>query len=212
MNWLSQNYAQVVDLTVVHTWLSLVAIILSFIIAVPLGWVISRWQLGRGAAIALVGVVYAIPSLPMFILIPVLTGLSIRSSISMILVLTAYGVALLTRSAADAFTQISPALRFSAVAMGFSPIQRFFQVELPTALPAIIAGLRVVVVSTVSLVTVGAVVGIKSLGTLLTDGFQRGIVAEVATGLALTVVLALLFDALCQGLEKLLLPWKAVAA
>lgn len=212
MNWLSQNYAQVLDLLFAHTWLSLAAIVLSFLIAVPLGWVITQWKLGRGAAIALVGAVYAIPSLPMFIIIPVLFGVPIRSAVTMITVLTAYGVALLTRSAADAFSQVPKTLRLSANAMGFSPVQRFFQVELISALPAIIAGLRVVVVSTVSLVTVGAVVGIQSLGTLLTDGFQRGIVAEVVTGLVLTVVLAVLFDAICQLLEKLLLPWKSVVA
>ena len=79
--------------------------------------------------------------------------------------------------------------------------------DLPLAVPVTMAGVRVVVVSTISLVTVGSVIGVRSLGTLFTDGFQRGIVPEVVTGLALTVVLAIAMDALCVLLERLLAPW-----
>lgn len=85
--------------------------------------------------------------------------------------------------------------------------RRFVEVELPLATPVIVAGTRVVATSTVSLVTVGAFIGVRSLGTLFTDGFQRGLIAEVVAGLVATVLLALVIDALIQGIGWALTPW-----
>ncbi len=207
MNWISHNVNNMAELTLTHLWLALSAIAIATVISVPVGWIAQRFSLGRTALLGLISALYAIPSLPMFILVPIITGTSMRSQATMVIVLSIYAVAVLTRSCADAFGAVSPAARTSAVAVGYSPWQSFLNVELPLATPVIIAGLRVAAVSTVSLVTVGAVVGIKSLGTLFTDGFQRNIVAEVAMGLVLTVVLALLVDAMVVLLGRLLTPW-----
>jgi osmoprotectant transport system permease protein len=95
----------------------------------------------------------------------------------------------------------------AAAAMGYSRWGRFWAVELPIAVPVLVAGLRVVAVSTVSLATIGSLTGISSLGTLFTDGFQRGIPAEVITGLVLTVVMAVALDLLLAGLGRILAPW-----
>lgn len=206
MKWLSQNYPWVVDLTFTHLWLTLPAVLLSLTIAIPVGWTAHRWRIG-GALLPLVGVLYAIPSLPLFVLIPAFFGTGLRSPMTMIAVLTIYGVAILTRTVADAFSSVPRHVAKAATAIGFSTARRFWSVEFPLALPVIIAGLRVVVVSTVSLVTVGSVVGIQSLGTLFTDGFQRGIISEVVTGVVLTIALALLLDACCVLAQRLLLPW-----
>ncbi|QGU08217.1 Putative osmoprotectant uptake system permease protein YehY [Corynebacterium occultum] len=208
MNWLSQNLDNIGELTLTHLLLTVPAVLLSLLIALPIGWLAHRWQLGGGLILVLVGVIYAIPSLPMFIIVPSVLGIGLRSNATMIIVLTAYGVALLSRTVADAFASVPGETRRAATGIGYSDTRRFFTVDLPLAAPVILAGLRVVVVSTVSLVTVGAVVGIQSLGTLFTDGFQRGIFASVLTGLVLTVALALLLDALCLLAGRILLPWQ----
>lgn len=207
MTWLSNNLEWIAQLTGLHIFISVSAILLSLVIAIPVGWIANRRKLTREAIIALIGVIYAVPSLPMLIVIPVLTGAPLRSSLTVIIVLSIYGVALLTRTVADAFLGVSPEVVRSAVALGFSGWRRFWQVELPLAGPVILAGLRVVVANTVSLVTVGAVVGIQSIGTLFTDGFQRGIIVEVVAGLVLTIILALLLDGAVVLAGKLIFPW-----
>ena len=154
-----------------------------------------------------VSALYAVPSLPLLIVIPVIVGVTLRSPANMVIVLTLYGVAVLVRQVAEGFRAIPRATLQAANACGYSLPRRFVQVELPLATPVIVAGTRVVATSTVSLVTVGAFIGVRSLGTLFTDGFQRGLVAEVVAGLVATVLLALVIDALIQGIGWALTPW-----
>ena len=118
----------------------------------------------------------------------------------------------MVRYAADALDAVSTDALLAATAMGYGPLRRFFGVQLPLAGPALLAGLRVVAVSTVSLVPVSALLGVNSLGMLLTDGFQRGILAEVASGIGATVVVAVAVDLGLVGLGRLLMPWERVAA
>jgi len=210
VTWLRLNQPLVVELTLTHLLLCLPAVLGSLAIAVPVGWFAQRHGRVRGPLLAGLGLLYAVPSLPMLIMIPTLLGVPLRSAATMVTALTIYGLALLVQSAADAFTSVPDNVRQSATAMGFSPWSRFWRVELPLAAPVLLAGLRVVSVSTVGLVTVGAVIGISSLGTLFTDGLQRGLVGEVGTGLVLTVALALLLDALCGLVGRLALPWARV--
>ena len=211
MKWLSQNFGTVVDLTLAHLAISVPAILLSLVVAVPVGWLVARRRWLRGPATSLIGLLYAVPSLPLLVLVPVLIGTSLRSPANLVIVLTVYGVAILVRSTTDAFGAVSPSVLTSATAVGYTSWRRFWQVELPLAGPVILAGLRVVVVSTVSLVTIGALTGIRTLGTLFTDGFQRGIEAEVATGLLLTVALGLLLDGSCRVAGHRLMPWSVQA-
>jgi len=207
MRWLSQNGDQVVDLTITHLAISLPAILASLLIAVPLGWAAHRMRWLRGPTTGLIGALYAVPSLPLLVLVPVLLGTSLRSPTNLVVVLTLYGTAVLVRSTTDAFATVPDDARTSAKAIGYPPLRLFWGVELPLAGPVILAGLRVVVVSTVSLVTIGSVTGIQSLGTLFTDGFQRGITSEVVTGLVLTVAVALLLDGACLLAGRVLMPW-----
>lgn len=207
MKWLAQNFDTVIDLLVAHLALAIPAIVLSLIIAVPLGRVAKGVTWLRGPMLGAVGVLYAIPSLPLFILVPSITGTGLRSSATAVIVLTIYGVAILVRSAADAFGAVPESALAAAVAVGHSSWSRFWGVELPIAVPVLVAGLRVVSVSTISLATIGSLIGIASLGTLFTDGFQRGIVAELITGLVLTVIVAVVVDLLLAGLGRILTPW-----
>ena len=207
MNWVIGNVDVMAALFVEHLKLALPAIVLSVVVAIPLGWLAHRHRKLRGPLITGIGLLYAIPSLALFIVLPSLFGFGIRSDVNIIAVLAIYGVAVLVRSCADAFDSVPEAVRQAADACGYSTWKRFWSVDLPLAVPVTLAGVRVVVVSTISLVTVGSVIGVRSLGTLFTDGFQRGIVPEVLAGLVLTVALALAMDGLCVLIGRVLTPW-----
>ncbi|TFD35995.1 ABC transporter permease subunit [Cryobacterium sp. TMT1-19] len=212
MTWIWSNLDLLWDRTLDHLILSVPPILLSFLIAVPLGWLANRYRAGRGVILTASGLLYAIPSLPLFFVIPAIVGTSLRSPLNLVIALTIYGVALMVRVVADGLASVDKDVRQSAVAVGYSGWSIFWQVELPLAGPVLLAGLRVVAVSTVSLATVGAVIGSQSLGSLFTDGFQRGIQAEIIAGIVLTVALALLLDGALVLLGRVLLPWTRLAA
>ena len=206
MTWLSSNWGVIGSLTLAHLWIALPAIALSVLLSVP----IARWAAFSrrgGWVLSVLSALYAVPSLPLLIVIPVIVGVALRSPANMVIVLTLYGVAVLVSQVAEGFRAIPRATLQAANACGYSLPRRFVEVELPLATPVIVAGTRVVATSTVSLVTVGAFIGVRSLGTLFTDGFQRGINAEVVAGLVATVLLALAIDALVQGIGWALTPW-----
>jgi osmoprotectant transport system permease protein len=210
MTWVANNTDLIIRLTLDHIWLSLIPIVAGALIAIPLGWVAYRYQAIRGILLTAVGIIYTIPSLALFVLLPPLFGLPFLSPVSVIIALTLYAVAIMVRSAADAFASVDPSVLRSATALGYESWQRVLFVELPLAGPVIIAGLRVVAVSTVSLVTVGVLVGVQSLGYFFTDGFQRRIEAEILTGIVMTVCVAVLFDVILIGLGRLVMPWAKV--
>lgn len=211
MNWVWDNTDAIVRLTVEHIWLSAIPIILGGLLSIPVGWLAHRFPIARGSILSAVGILYTIPSLALFVLIPPLFGLPFLSPANVIIALVIYAVAIMARNAADAFSSINPAALRAATAVGFGPWQRFFQVELPLAGPVLIAGLRVVAVSTVSLVTVGVLVGVQSLGYFFTDGFQRRIEAEILTGIVMTVAVAAFFDGVLVLVGRLTMPWSRLA-
>lgn len=207
MSWLWSNLDLVGELVVVHLSLSVPAIILSFVVSVPIGWFAHRYRWSRGVLLSFCGLLYAIPSVALLIALPVFTGQGVRSPVNLVVALTLYGIAVIVRTTADAFDSVERDVRQSATAVGYSGVGRFWGVELPLAGPVLLSGLRVVIVSTVSLATIGAVIGVQSLGSLFTDGFQRGIQAEVITGIVATIALALVLDALAVLAGRLLMPW-----
>ncbi|MGW9629940.1 ABC transporter permease [Agromyces sp. NPDC055520] len=207
MTWFWSNLDLIGELTLVHLALSVPAIILSFVVSVPIGWLAHHHRWSRGVLLALCGLLYAIPSLPLLIALPVFTGQRATSPVNLVVALTLYGIAVIVRTAADAFDAVEPDVRQSATAIGYSPAGRFWRVELPLAGPVLLAGLRVVIVSTVSLATIGAVIGVASLGSLFTDGLQRGIQAEIVTGIIVTMALAIGLDLGSVAIGRLLMPW-----
>jgi osmoprotectant transport system permease protein len=212
MSWLSQNWPQVLSLVGDHLALSLPAIAMSILVAVPLGRFAHRRPRLGGSLTSAAVLLYAIPALPMLIVIPVLLGVPLRSDANMIITLAVYGIALLVRSVVDGFRSVDHTVRESALAIGYSPLGMFWRVDLPLALPVILAGVRVVTVSTISLATIGALVGIAGLGSLLTDGFQRGITSEVVVGILVTAILALALDGLLLLTGRILAPWRRARA
>lgn len=208
MNWLSGSWALIGELTLTHLTIAVPAIIASVLIAVPIGAWAQRSKGIGGVVLSFLTVLYAVPSLPLLIVIPVLSGVALRSRVNMVVVLTIYGIAVLIRQCAEAFAAVPTDVLESADALGMSRLRRFCTVELPLAIPVIVSGTRVVITSTVALVTIGAFIGVRSLGTLFTDGFQRGLTVEVLAGLVMTIALALLLDALAVGVGALMTPWR----
>lgn len=207
MTWFLDNLSYIRGLAWRHLWLSLLPVVLGFVIAVPIGYAARRLRRGGGAVLSIASVVYTIPSLPLLVILPGVLGTSFLAPSNVVVVLTIYAVAVMVRSAADAFGSVSDAVVDAARASGYSRSQQILTVELPLAGPVLLAGVRVVSVSTVSLVTIGPLVGVSNLGSLFIDGFQRDFKTEIVIGVLCVVVLALVLDLVWVGVGRLAMPW-----
>lgn len=207
MTWFRDNTDKVVDLLLSHLWLSALPIVLGFVIAVPIGWYAHRHPRLRGVLLSLAGVLYTIPSLAFFLVLPSIVGTPILSPANVVIALTIYAVAIMVRSASDAFESVSPGVLDAATATGYAATGRAFAVELPLAGPVLLAGLRVVAVSTVSLVSVGALIGVSNLGSLFTEGYRTDNTPEILIGVIGIVLLALVLDGVLVVAGRLLMPW-----
>lgn len=206
--WIPRNVDTIVGLLGEHLMLSLVPVVIGLVLAVPLGWLANRSRPARTVLIPASGLLYTIPSLALFVVLPGILGTQVKSPVNVIVALTIYTVALLVRTIADALAAVPSMVVAAATAMGFRPARRFVAVELPLAVPVLVAGLRVATVANISLVSVGALIGIGGLGGLFTDGYQRNIPSEIVAGIALIVVLALLADAVLLTAGRLSTPWE----
>jgi len=212
MTWVFANLEQILMLTRDHILLSIPPILGGFVLAVPIGWLAHRYRASRGLLLTVCGLLYTIPSLALIVAMPTVLGTRILDPANLIVTLTIYAIALMVRTATDAFDAVSPDVIQSATAVGYGGWRRFWQVELPLAGPVLLAGLRVVSTSTVSLVTLGALVGMSGLGYLFTDGYQRNFPTEILTGIVGTVLIAVLFDVLLVLAGRMLLPWARIDA
>lgn len=203
-DWIGRNWPGIQALLLDHVIMALLPVLFSLLLAVPLGLAAVRWRRLYQPTSALLNVVYALPSLPVFMLLLPLTGLT-RATV--IVPLTAYGLAVLIPAVVDGMTAVPAHVRQSAVAMGFTPLRRLLRVELPIATPVVLGGLRVVAVSSISLVTVGALIGQGGLGNLFTDAFTRDFPTPAVVGIALVVLLALVADLTLVLVQRLLTPW-----
>jgi len=206
-DWIPRNSDLILSLLGEHLLLSLVPVAVGLVLAVPLGWLASRSGPAHAVLIPAAGLLYTIPSLALFIVLPGVLGTQILDPLNVVVALTIYTVALLVRSVADALAAVPAVVVAAATAMGFGPARRFATVELPLSVPVLVAGLRVATVSNISLVSVGALIGVGGLGELFTDGYQRDFPTEIVTGIALIVALALLADAALLGIGRLATPW-----
>lgn len=207
MSWILDNLDTITGHLVSHLSLSLPAIAATLVLAIPLARLAVGVRPLRGLVVGASSLLYAVPSLALFVILPIVLGTGIRDRLNVIVALTLYGTALLVPATADALDAVDRRVLDAATAQGMGTTRRFLAVELPLAGPTILAGLRVVTVSTISLTTVGAVLGVPSLGLLFTDGFQRGIVAEILAGLVVTMALALTLDGLVLLGGRLAMPW-----
>jgi osmoprotectant transport system permease protein len=190
----------------VHLRFTLAAVLLGFVVSLVLAYVAHRLRYVYGPLLVLTNIVYAIPSVVMFALIAAITG-SLISDTPVVLAMALYTMVILVRNITEGLRAVPPGVVDAATALGYRPLRRFATVELPLALPGIIAGLRVATVSTVSLISVGALLGRGGLGRLFNDGFQRNIGIEVQAGVVAIVVLALVLDFIIVLAGRLATPW-----
>ncbi|MGO1165432.1 MAG: ABC transporter permease [Janibacter sp.] len=210
MDWVLDHLGETAALTLRHTWLAGVPLLLGLLLSLPLGWLARRHPRLQGPVITLSGLLYTIPSLALFVLMPLILGTGILDPINVVVAMTIYTIALLVRSVVDGLASVPEEVARSATAMGFTPVRRFFGVELPLAVPVIAAGLRVAAVSNVSIVSIASLIGVSQLGDLLVDGYNRAIGGELLAGILGCVVLALVLDVLIRVVERALTPWRRV--
>lgn len=207
MTWFLGHLGQIGSLLLNHAVLALIPLVIGLALAIPLGWLAWRYRVLYTPLIAGTGLLYTIPSLALFILMPLVLGTGILDPLNVVVALTIYTVALLVRTVADGLRSVPDEVLQAATAMGIGPVRRFFGVELPLAVPVIAAGLRVAAVSNVSIVSVAALLGIPQLGSLFTDGFARDFVDPIVVGILACMVLAFALDLAILGTSRVLTPW-----
>jgi osmoprotectant transport system permease protein len=210
MTWIADNLDLIWEQLREHIYLAILPVILGLLIALPLGYVATRFSWLANPLIALGGVLYSLPSIALFIVLPAILGTKVLSPVNIVVALTIYTVSLLIRNVIDGLRSVPVEVRQSAVAVGYGSMHRLIAVDLPIAVPVIFAGLRVVTVANISMVSVGAVIGIGGLGELFTLGFQRDFLTPVVVGVVLSLLLALVADLILVGLQRLLTPWARV--
>ncbi|WP_233517478.1 ABC transporter permease [Geodermatophilus marinus] len=211
-SYVTANWSTIVGYAGQHVRLTIGAVLLGALIALPLALLARRTRWLSGPVLGLSTIVYTIPSLAMFAFLAPYTGP--LSATTVLVGLTLYTLVILVRNFLAGLQAVPPDVREAARGMGYGPARLFLQVDLPLALPAFMAGLRIATVSTVALVTVGVITGNGGLGQLIIGGFNSNFYrAEIVTGALGCVLLALTADLLLAGAERLLTPWtRAVRA
>lgn len=205
--WIGRNSDMVAGLLGDHLYLALTPILLGLILALPVGFAACRKPWLRPVLLAGSGILYAIPSLALFVVLPGILGTQILDPLNIVIALTVYTFALLARTVMDGLASVSDQVMQAATALGYRRWRQMATVELPIAVPVIIAGVRVATVANISLVSVGALIGTGGLGELFTMGFQRNFFTPIIVGVVLSVVLALVADALLVLAQRVLTPW-----
>ncbi|KRF28957.1 ABC transporter permease [Phycicoccus sp. Soil802] len=208
MTWFLDHIPEVLRLAWTHAYLAGIPLVVGLALALPLGWLARRYSWLYAPFTAGFGLLYTIPSLALFVMLPLFTGYGILSPVNVVIALSLYTLALLVRTVADGLGAVPDHVQNAATAMGYTRGKRFFAIELPLAVPVIAAGLRVAAVSNVSIVSVGTIIGVQQLGLLFSDGFNRDFYDPLVVGIIGCVVLALLFDGIIILLARLLTPWQ----
>lgn len=203
-SWIPGNGGQIWQLTYQNAYLGIVPALIGLVISLPLGIVAARWRWVQPPVLTVVNVIYAVPALALFIALIPAFGLT---DTNVIIALTAFSLCVITPNVAAGLRGVPPPVKQAATAMGYGPLRRLVAVELPVATPVIIAGLRVGMVSSISLVSVGQLIGVSSLGYLFIDGEQRSFPTEVYVGLVLVIALALACDLVLVAVRRALTPW-----
>jgi osmoprotectant transport system permease protein len=193
-----------VDATVEHIWITVVSVVLGVLIAFPLALLARRFVRLESTILGVSTGIYTIPSLALFPLLVPFTGLS---PTTVVIGLALYALTVLVRAMLEGLRAVPEEVRESATGLGYGAGRLLFRVELPLALPVIMAGLRVATVSTVALTTVGSLVAYGGLGNLIKDGVSTNFRAELFTAAVLCVLLAVVLDVLIVLAQRLLTPW-----
>ena len=202
--WIGDHVGELAHYTGVHLRLGLLPVLFGLIISVPLGILCHRWRWVYPPTLTTANVLYSIPSLALFMIFVRYTGLTERT---VMIPLTLYTLSVLIPNVVDGLASVPDPVRQAATAMGFSTVRRVVQVELPIAVPVVVAGVRVAAVSSISLVAVGQLIGQGGLGYYITRGLQLDFPTPIITATVLIMLLALATDALLVLAQRLLTPW-----
>ena len=211
MHYLVSHLPAAWMLTVIHLRLSLLPVLAGLAIALPLGVLVWRRQVLRRLTTLTASVVFTIPSLALFVVLPLIIPTRILDEANVLVALTLYTCALLVRAVFEALDAVPAHVRDAARAVGYRPLAQILKVDLPLSIPVLVAGLRVVVVTNISMVSVGAVIGIGGLGTWFTEGYQANKSDQIVAGIIAIFALAVVIDVALMWAGRLATPWERVS-
>lgn len=210
MHYLLNHLNDAWALALIHLRLSLIPIVLGLLIAIPLGSLVWPYTGLRRLTTFTASIIFTIPSLALFVVLPLIIPTRILDEANVIVALTLYTAALLVRAVPEALDAVPGQVRDAAAAVGYTRLGQLLKVELPLSLPVLIAGLRVVAVTNISMVAVGSVIGIGGLGTWFTEGYQADKSDQIVAGIIAIFVLAVLIDIAILVIGRLITPWARV--
>ena len=202
--WVGEHRTLIIDLAEAHLELTVLAVVMGLALSFPLALAARRWRRLYSPVLSAAGVLYAIPSLALFALLVPWTGLTRTTAL---IALVSYTLLILVRNIAAGLDGVPAEVSEAATAMGMRSRRRLWSVELPLALPAVVAGIRVATVTTIGLVTVAALIGHGGLGQLILDGLNRDFRTPLVVGSVLSVALAATADVILVAAQRLLTPW-----
>src|SRR5258706_11781589 len=204
-SWLSTHVQVFVDALVQHIELTAIAVVLAVAISLPLGVLAHRRRAFRNPVLTVFGIFYTIPSVALFSFLVPYTGLVSFTTAEIGLV--GYAVLIILRNVVVGLEAVPPDVIDAANGMGYRPFARLIRIELPLALPGILAGVRVATVTTIGLVTVTALIGLGGLGQLILTGLVENFRTPLLVATLLSVALALVADLTLAGAQRLAVPW-----
>jgi len=203
-DWVSRHWHDILHALRDHVVLTLIAVGVGMLISIPLALLARRWHWFEAPVLSVTGILYTIPSIALLALLVPWTGLT-RTTAEIALV--SYTLLILIRNIVAGLAGVPPEVREAAEGMGYSRTRQLARVELPLALPVIVAGIRIAIVTTIGLVTVTALIGQGGLGQLILDGLYRDFRTEVVVGSVLCVVLATVADVALVAVQRIAMPW-----
>jgi osmoprotectant transport system permease protein len=203
-DWVGRNTDLIYTSLREHVILTVFAVGIGLVIALPLGVAAARWRWLYPPTLGFTGILYTVPSLAAFALLIPVTGLSRTTAL---IPLTSYTLLILVRNIVEGLDAVPPDIKDAADGMGYGRFKRLVRIELPLALPAIMAGVRIATVTIIGLAAVAGLLAIPSLGNLIYIGENRPIRTAITVGIALSVALAVTADQLLALIQRLLTPW-----
>jgi osmoprotectant transport system permease protein len=206
-NWISNNLTdEIIPALIGHIYLSFVSVAIALVISLPTGILVSRYRKAYPPVTFITGVLYSIPSLALFALLVTVPGIGLGPR-AVIIALVAYSLLVLIRNVVAGMDSVPEETKDAARGMGLTARQILFKVELPLALPVIVAGVRIATVTVIGIATIGAYISGGGLGELIFTGISRNFPTRVIVGAVLATLLAILADLSLLALERYLRPW-----
>ncbi|GAA3841634.1 ABC transporter permease [Streptomyces chiangmaiensis] len=211
-SYVESNWQQIQQWGLTTVWLAAVPVVVGLALAVPCGWIAYRYKWLEGPLVSGLSVIYTVPSVVLFLVLPDVFGTKILDPFNVMAALTIYSFVLLVRTVSGALGSVPHSVLSAAGAMGYTGRQLVLRVHLPLAVPVIAAGVRVAAVSNVSLVSVASVIGTAQLGQLFIAGNNTSSLAPIIVGLFAFMAIALVYDLVIITLTRLLTPWHRAVA